>query len=469
MKKKNIIIVLNHSLYLKNYINTESFKYLEKKYNVYYILDSSIKNVELKRIINRELYKKFKKKIIFSFKYRNLGTKFFTFLFNRIQFRNRKKFKNISYTIDNQLKLKLFYNYDNKKFLTGLKRFLLWCIKFFKRILNYIFIHKIFDEIFKNFIKTNYSLINIYKKINPDLVIIPFNGNHISIFDTIRYFEKIKQKKVFLLAENWDNLFSRYMINHPSYIGVWGQQSKNILKVQNFKGKVYNLGAPRLEKYFKEKNKKYKNPYNFNYAVFFDNASPKKNDNLIFLDKVDKFIEKNKKDFRNFKLIFRPHPFTFLNDINLIDFKKYKNIVLDPQMKSRYNYNLPKSKIDSSDSKYSIGLIKNAKFLVCSASSVIIEASILHKKIILYSPKNNSYDNNNRIIDLWEHFKDVEKFPNIKICDDENKIGHIIREFNIDKSKNDKKIIDKFRSRILYSNKLGYPKRLYNIVNKIIN
>ena len=48
--------------------------------------------------------------------------------------------------------------------------------------------------------------------------------------------------------------------------------------------------------------------------------------------------------------------------MHLIDFKKYKNIILDPQMKSRYNYNLPNSKINSSDSKYSIGLIKNAKF-----------------------------------------------------------------------------------------------------------
>ena len=468
MKKKNIIIVLNYSLYLKSYINSDSFKHLEKKYNIYYVLDSSIKETEIKKIVKKPLYKKFKKKIILIFKYKKIETKFFSMLFNRVQFRNRNKIKNISYLVNRQLKFKLFYNYVNESFFTGVKRFLLWCIKFSVRILNYIFIHEIFDEIFKKFIKTNQSLVNTYKKMNPDLVIIPFNGNHISIFDSIRYFKKINQKKIFLLSENWDNLFSRYMINHPSYISVWGQQSKNILKVHKFKGKAYNLGAPRLEPYFKEKNIKYKNPYNFNYAVYFDNASPRKNDNLIFLSKIDNFIEKNKNDFKNFKLIFRPHPYTFLHDISLIDFKNYKNIILDPQMKSRYNYNLPSSKIKSSDGKYSIGLIKNAKFIACSASSVIIEASIFYKNIIIYSPKNNSYNKKFKLLDLWEHFKDVSKFPNIKVCDDENKIGPMLKEFNNNKLKISKQRIDKLRNNILYSNKLNYSKRLYDTVNKII-
>ena len=467
--KKKIIIILNHSLYIKNYINTGSFKSLDKKYSVYYVLDSSINETQLKKIIHKQLYRKFKKKIILFFKYKKIETKFFSMLFNRVQLRNRNKFKNISINVKRQLVFKLFYNFVNDTFVTVIKRFLLWCIKFLSRILNHLFIHEIFDEIFKKFIKENQSLVAIYKKVNPDLVIIPFSGNHISIFDSIRYFKKINQKKIFLLSENWDNLFSRYMINHPSYIGVWGQQSKNILKVHKFKGNAYNLGAPRLQLYFKERYKKYKKPYNFNYAVYFDNASSKKNDNLIFLNKIDNFIEKNKKDFKNFKLIFRPHPYTNWRSIDLINFKKYKNIILDPQMKSRYNYNLISSKIRSSDAKYSIGLIKNAKFIVCSTSSVIIEASIFYKKIIVYSPRNNSYSNESSLIDFYEHLKDIKKFPNIKICYDENKIGYMFKEFICDKLKLNKNLIDKFRNKVLYSNKLSYEKRLYSVVNKIIN
>ncbi len=469
MKKKNIIIVLNYALYIKSYINSGAFKDIEKKYNCYYVLDNSIKDTQLKEIINNPLYKKFKKKVLLTFEYKKLETKFFSMLFNRVQLRNKNKIKNISHLIKGQLRFKLFYKYVNETIFTGFKRFIIWCIKASERIINYIFIHEIFDEILKKLIRTNQSLINIYKKINPDLVIIPFNGNHISIYDSIKYFKKQNKKNIFLLSENWDNLFSRYMISHPNYIGVWGQQSKEILKVHNYKGVAYNLGAPRLEPYFKEKNKKYKNPYNFKYAVYFDNASPKKIDNLILLKKIDKYIEKNKKDFKNFKLIFRPHPYTFLRDIDLINFNEYKNIILDPQMKSRYSYNLPSSKIKSSDSKYSIGLIKNAQFIVCSASSVTIEASIFHKKIILYSPKNNSYDKNERLIDLWEHFKDITNFPNIKVCDDENKIGVMLKNFNNSKLKINKNYIDKFRNKVLYSDKSSYGKRLYTAVNKILN
>jgi len=257
------------------------------------------------------------------------------------------------------------------------------------------------------------------------------------------------------------------MINHPSHIGVWGEQSKKILKLHNYEGCAHNLGAPRLERHFKEKNKKYRSPYKYNYAVFFDNASPRISDNKIFLKEIDEYIEKNKKDFKNFKLIFRPHPYTFLSDIGLINFKKFKNVIIDPQMKSRYTYNLSSSKIRSSDLKYTIKLIKNAKFLVCSASSVTIEASIFHKKIIIYSPKKNSYDKKLRLIDLWEHFKGVTKFPNIKVCDNKNKIGQLFKEANKSKTNENKVLIDKHVNNILFSDKRRYGERLADTLHQI--
>ena len=74
----------------------------------------------------------------------------------------------------------------------------------------------------------NNNLLNLYKNENPDMVIIPFNGNHISIFDTIRYFKKKRMKKVLMVSENWDNLFSRYMINHPDFISVGESKLKNL-------------------------------------------------------------------------------------------------------------------------------------------------------------------------------------------------------------------------------------------------
>ena len=466
--KKKVIIIINYVLYLKNYINTGTFKEIEKKYNCYYLLDNSIKEVDIQTILKKSSYKPFKNKVLSFFEYSKLQKKIFTLLFNRVQLRNRNKFKNINYIVKDQLKLKLFYGYKNETFITAIKRFFLWSFKIFGRILNHIFIHEIFDEIMKKLIKTNKSLSNEFEKIKPDMVLIPFNGNNISMFDAMRYFNNKSQKKVFLLSENWDNLFSRYMINHPNHIGVWGEQTKKVLKLHNYRGRAYNLGAPRLEKYFKERNKKSKKLYKYNYAVFFDNASPRVLDNEIFLKEIDEYIDRNKKDFKNFKLIFRPHPYTFLQDIKLINFKKFKNIIIDPHMKDRYNYNLPTSNIRSSDTKYSIQLIKNAKFVVCSASSVTIEASIFHKNIIIYSPKKNSYDKKLSLIELWGHFKDITKLPNIKLCDDVNKIGPLFKKMNKSKINVNKNLIDRHRNEILFSNKKKYGERLVDTLDQIL-
>ena len=254
------------------------------------------------------------------------------------------------------------------------------------------------------------------------------------------------------------------MINHPDFIGL-GEQIKNS-KETKLQRQNFTIGTPWLDEYFIKKNKKYKNPYNFNYAVFFDNATPKKNDNLIFLNKIDKFIEKNKKDFRNFKLIFRPHPYTFLNDMHLIDFKKYKNIILDPQMKSRYTYNLPESKMTSDDFKYSLSLIKNSKFILTSASSVTIEASIFYKNIILFSPKNETVKK--RLIDVWEQFNDVAKFPNIKICDDPNTILNYIKKSISPQKKTSHNKIDKYRNKIVFSDGKKFSSRLYGKISSVI-
>ena len=467
--KKKIIIIINHHLYLNNYVNSGAFEKLETKYNCYYIIDNSISRHDIKRIIKKNKYKSFIKKIVLFYDYPKLDKKLFTFLFNRVQLRNRHKIKNIYYLVKNQLRFKLFYNYPGETLFVAFKRLIIWLIKYTLRILNLIFINNFFDNPIKNFIRPNLSLIRIFESINPDLIIIPFNGNHISIFDSIRYKKKIRKYEVFLLSENWDNIYSRYMINHPEHIGLWGAQSKKYLIKQNYRGKSHILGAPRLERYFQERNKKYKRPYSYEYAVFFDNASPRIKDNLIFLKNVDEYIERNKLFFKNFKILFRPHPYTFLDDTDLINFENYKNIILDPQLKSRYNYNLLSSKIRKSDFKYSIGLIKNAKFLICSATSVNIEASIFHKKIIIYTPKNNSYDKKNRIIDLWEHFLEVTKFQNINICDDEKLIGPAIKNLYLSKTKLNKKLIDKQREQVVFFGNSSYNLRLLNTVKKILS
>lgn len=464
--KKKIFIVINHDLYLSNFILSGAFRDLEKNYNCSYILDNKINNNNVKRILGKN-YTNFKKKIIYRYSYNRYQLSLYNFLFSKIQFNNRKRFPNYMLSFKRYIKFKIFYSYDQKNLVLGIKRFILWSIKIFKIASYAVFSHKIFDQILKNFISKNSNLVKFFKKKQPNLVIIPSNGSHISTFDLIRYYKNLKQKKTFIISENWDNLYSRYMFHHPNYLSVWGESSIKQLKKHNYKEETLILGAPRLTKYFENRNKNLKKLYNFKYAVFFDIAYPKKIDNEIFLQNVDNFLEKNKKKNNNFKIIFRPHPYSSIKEVELIDFKKYKHIILDPQMIDRYNFNLQQSKVINSDFDYSVNLLKNSEFAIISTSSVIIEASIFRKKILIYSPKNNLHYPNSRLIDGREHVKEVLRFPNITLCDNENKIGYY---FNLlmKKNKINYKKIDYHRNKILYSDNKSYSYRLCKEVSKIL-
>ena len=454
--KKKIFIILNHSMYLSNFILTGAFKELEKNYNCEYILDNKIDNNSIKRVLGKN-FKNFKKKIIYKFDYSNKQRNLYNFLYSKIQFNNQKKFPNYKLTVKKYINFKIFYTYDQKNFVLGIKRFLLWLLKIFK----------IFDQILKNLISKNSNLVKFLEKKQPDLIIIPNNGSHISIFDTIRHYKILNQKKVFIISENWDNLYSRYMFHHPDYLSIWGKSMIKQLKKHNYKGKTLVLGAPRLTDYFKKREKKLKKLYNFKYVVFFDMPSPKKKDNEIFLQEVENYLEKNKKKYNNLKLIFRPHPYSFIKEIELIDFKKYKHIILDPQIEDRYNYNLIQHKVVHSDFSYSINLIKNSEFVIISTSSVIIEATILRQKILIYSPRNNSHSSNLRLIDTREHVKQVLSFPNTTLCDNENKISYYF-DLLMKKKKINNKKIDYYRNKILYADNKSYGHRLNSEVSKIL-
>ncbi len=468
--KKKIFIILNHILYFRNFYLNGCFKEIEKKYNCYYIIDNKINLRLIKNILGTKIYKKFKKNLIFSFNYSNKQRDLYTYYFTKKQYSKQNSFSNIKLYFHRLKNFKIFYEYDERTLVLGVKRFVLWIINLLKILSFKLMNFKIFDSILENLILTNSNLTNFLKKHKPDLVIIPFNGSHISIFDVISHYKSLKEKKVFLITENWDNLYSRYMVNHPDYIGIWGEKMKDQLSKQNFKGKSLILGASRLEKYFKYRNQNLKRKFNFRYIVYFDNTVPKKKDNEVFLNTFENFIEKNKKKLGNYKLVFRPHPFTYIKNLELINFKNYRHIILDPQMKSRYTFNLQDSKIFSNDFNYSINLIKNSEFIITSTSSVILEASILYKKILIYSPKKNSHLKNGKLIDFREHVKSILNFPNISISDDEKKLKLYLNKNLKNKKINFKKNqIDKFRDKHLFSNNENFGKRLSNNVTKIIN
>ena len=65
--KKKIFIIINHLLYIKNFIYTGAFIELEKKYDCYYILEKNLKPKNIQNILGKKNYDVFKKKNNFKF------------------------------------------------------------------------------------------------------------------------------------------------------------------------------------------------------------------------------------------------------------------------------------------------------------------------------------------------------------------------------------------------------------------
>ena len=201
---------------------------------------------------------------------------------------------------------------------------------FLKKNLEFLILKIINKNIFLK-IPDN-KIIEICDKIKPDLFIFPLQDAHIASFDLLQI---NKKNKTLGLIDNWDNLSSRPTHQlKPKYISVWGKQTKeHAIKFQKFnKQNIFVIGTPRFSEYFKKRNIKLKSNFKFKYFLFLESFN--NYDNFFVLKKLDNFIEKNKK-FKNYKILYRPHPWQKKNRSILIE-NEFKNLIIDPQLKKKY-------------------------------------------------------------------------------------------------------------------------------------
>tara|TARA_B100001964_G_C14056231_1_gene519313 strand:+ start:63 stop:590 length:528 start_codon:yes stop_codon:yes gene_type:complete len=74
-----------------------------------------------------------------------------------------------------------------------------------------------------------------------------------------------------------------------------------------------------------------------------------------------------------------------------------------------------------------------------------------------------------RVIDVWEQFKGISKFPNIKICDDPKKIGSLLKEFKASKKNIQRNEIDRFRNKVVFSDGKKFSFRILNKISYILS
>jgi hypothetical protein len=180
---------------------------------------------------------------------------------------------------------------------------------------------------------------------------------------------------------------------------------------------------------------------------------------------INNILEENK-EFKDLKLIYRPHPWRQYNQ--QINFKELNNIVLDPQLSSLYK----RKKFELSfqpDLAYYPSLIKNAEFVISGPTTMIIESLILNKLILLlnFDDKNNFY-NPRSIIENFQHFDGIKKIKLVRLNNHKYKLGQDMLNC-LTCSKQMKKIsVNKQIKYYLYNDLKNYNQRLKRVISKIL-
>ena len=322
------------------------------------------------------------------------------------------------------------------------------------------------------FIK-NKDLVNIIKRVKPDLVLIPNGGLDPNAHEVIALSKKYNFKTM-LLIDNWDNLCSKSrFIIEPDFLGVWGDQAKGhaekFHKIDN--SRVFLTGTPRYDVYQNYKKnestlkEKYKKELDFPY-ILFAGCWPQF-DEISVLEVLNDLVEKYQNFLpKNCKVLYRPHPWGENYDkLDFLTAKKLKNIAIDPQMAQKSRPEDWTRRIDfQPDLDYYPILLDKSEFVICPLSSVLIEASIMGKKVLALSHDDEkSFLTPSMMYKNSDYFDRLSDLNSVKLLDNMLNLDELFKQMittdmSVDRKALSYYIVDDFQL---------YPERIANVFKKL--
>ena len=233
MKKKKILFIISDDLFVRNYIDTGVYKFLEKIFNICLIANENINSKEkIKKIKSFKGFYKISEKEI-----NDIAN-----VTNQQIWKKINKSSTIRLKKRTLLQFNKFYesklynkNFNILVFFQKIIAFLKDYIKFFYDT-NFIFFY--IRKFHEKKIQINSDLKKFIEKINADNILLPTNSQDATTYNIIKISHEKKSKNI-ILIDNWDSLSSKSGIfNNDLYYTVWGKQNQNFAKkIQNIEKK----------------------------------------------------------------------------------------------------------------------------------------------------------------------------------------------------------------------------------------
>jgi hypothetical protein len=478
-----ILIIITSPLFIRNYVETDAFKKIRGR-STFIACTSNLTHKN--KIINHENFAG-------EFEASSLNKKLFTFFTSLLMYSNRKvnkgfyfyfKVRNPTiYYRSIRLKNKVSKWFKNKilqnitiSILEFMRPFshpinlLRFCIIV---LIDHLHLSNLSIKIYNSLIASNKQLISIVEAIKPDLVIMPNGGLDENAHEALSLSTK-SNFKTMLMIDNWDNLCSksRFPIE-ADYFGVWGEQAKgHAIKMHQIDPtKIYLTGTPRFDVYKNYKSQKialqekYQKVLDFPY-ILFAGCWPAF-DEIEVLEILNGLIEKYSNSLPpKCKILYRPHPWgESFDKLGQLISKNLKNIEIDPQMSINSRPDDYRKRTDfQPELDYYPFLLDKSEFVICPLATIIIEASLMGKKVLaLKHDDGKSFYNPAFLYQNSDYFEGLSDLNSVLFLEDLKNLDNLFSQMISSNAEVDRKALSYF----IVDDDLLYPDRIEKICNEL--
>jgi hypothetical protein len=277
------------------------------------------------------------------------------------------------------------------------------------------------------------ELYELLRKLRPDVVIAPWSGTDVRIFDAIRSARALGIPTLALMY-NWDNLSSKAaFVVEPDYLGVVGEQSaQHAWQIHRIPPeRVRVLGSPYIDNHFRHVPNSTESPFPFPYVLFA--GCYEKFDELTAIEQLEQTIEANGLDV---KVVYLPHPRRRRRKRpDFVDERRFEHVVIEPRVRERYldvwerDGDGQPRQVTKTMTKRSLpldyypALLENAEFVICPLSTMMLEAAIFGRRVLVIAYHDGIHAQSPAGAIKYLHFEGVDRVDNFEVCRDGRQLG----------------------------------------------
>jgi hypothetical protein len=265
----------------------------------------------------------------------------------------------------------------------------------------------------------NLELRGVLEELRPDVVVVPSAGVETLMVDAVVEARRLGVPSI-VCVNGWDNLSSKASFAAlPDVLCVWGPESVDHAHTIHRmpRDRVFPIGVPTFRHHFAFDPERHPPPFDFPYVLFAGCQLPF--DEATALRKVNDAIARS--GHGDLKIVYRPHPWRIErlqeDDVRELELE---HVVFDEQVADAYARSQTVRSLSASEVlprlDYYPALLGNARAVICPLSTMVVEASILERNVLVLAYDDGIHPLPPSRILTYTHFQGLEDIPNYLVC-----------------------------------------------------